>query len=145
MTVALGGACVNGGKFCCREYLASINTMFFSILVGPIAAGLCVPRTYRTHRRLLSMQHGVLLLIECMRSLPEADLPRVTLLVFLWMLILTFFLSWSIYDANCTVPYNQVWATILMLMQRLPHIILVFQIPFHRRLWSLITLIWMWW
>ena len=70
-------------SFVVVNILHTTNTMFFfSIFVGPIAAGLCVPRTYRTHRRLLSMQHGVLLLIECMRSLPEADLPRVTLLVF---------------------------------------------------------------
>ena len=118
---------------------------FFSIYVGPIGARLCVPWTYRTHRQLLSMQHSVLLLIECMRLLPEPDLPRVTLLVFLWMLILTFFFSWSIYDVNCTVLYNQVWAIILMPMRRFPHIILVLQNPFHRRLWSLIMHIWMWW
>ena len=145
MTVALGGACVNGGKFCYCEYLASINSMFFSILVGPIAAGLCVPWAYHTHRRLLSMQHGVLLLIECMRLLPEPILPGVTLLVFLWMLMLTFSLSWSIYDVNCTVPYNQVWAIILIPMQRFPHIILVLQNPSHPRLWFLIMHIWMWW
>jgi hypothetical protein len=27
MTVALGGACTNDGKFCCSEYLPSINTI----------------------------------------------------------------------------------------------------------------------
>lgn len=57
-------------------------SFFFSIYIGPIAAGLCVPWAYSTCRQLLSMQHSVLLLIECMRLLPEPDLPRVTLLVF---------------------------------------------------------------
>ena len=56
---------------------------FFSIYVSPIRAGSYVPWAYHSHRQLLSMQHGVLLLIECMRLLPEPDLPRVTLLVFL--------------------------------------------------------------
>jgi hypothetical protein len=78
MTVALGGVCVAGRKFRCSEYLTSTNTMFFfSIYTGTIAAGLCVPWTYPGHRQLLSMQHGVLLLIECMRFVPERDLPRV--------------------------------------------------------------------
>ena len=62
--------------------IALTNTMFFSIYIGPIATGLCVPWAYSTRRQLLSMQHGVLLLIECMRLLPEPDLPRVILLVF---------------------------------------------------------------
>ena len=80
MTVALGGACVNGGKFCCSEYLASTNKNFFSIYIGSIAAGLCIPWANSNHPKFLSMQHGVLLLIECMRVMPERDLPRVTLL-----------------------------------------------------------------
>ena len=82
MAVALGGACVNGGKFSCGEFLASTNTMFFRIFIGPIGPGLCVPWADHTLRQLLPMQHSVLLLIECMRLLPGPGLSRVTLLVF---------------------------------------------------------------
>ena len=96
MALALGGVCVEGGKFCCSEieYFASTNTLFFfSIYIAPIAvAEFYVPWAYSSRRQLLSMQHSVLLFIECMRLLPELHLPRVTLLVFRWMLIFTFFL-----------------------------------------------------
>ena len=62
---------------------ASTNTMFFfffffSIYIGSIVSGLCIPWTYHSRCQLLSMQHGLLLLIECMRLLPKPDLPRVT-------------------------------------------------------------------
>ena len=81
MAVALGGVCVDGGKFVVMNILHSnhCNSMFsFSIYIVPIAAGLCVPWAYSNRRQPLSMQHGVLLLIECMRLLSEPDLPRVT-------------------------------------------------------------------
>ena len=82
-----GSLCWWRQVFVVMNILPSTNTMFlFSIYVVPIAAGLRVPWANSNCGQLLSMQHGVLLLIECMRLLPKRDLPRVTLFVFCWML-----------------------------------------------------------
>ena len=144
MTVALGGACVNGGKFCCSEYLALTNTIFFSIYFGSIAAGLCIPWAYSTCCQLVSMQHGVLLLIKCMRSMPEPGLPGVILLVFRRMLILTFpRLLAGLSTIVIVAPSTTKCELQFLCPYTFSSCPLVLRHPFHKIFRSLIMLIWM--
>jgi len=75
-------------------YLFAINSMFFSISTAVTARfgpRLCLSWAHSGQRQLLSMQLGVLFLIECMRRMPEPYLPQVTSPVFCWMLNVNIF------------------------------------------------------